>query len=115
MPENCEEMGDLARKLADAVTLKGGEGYKDRCQPDPMALEPYGTPKPLAENAAWLKAWLLADTGRRDELVLVIREQFATDWEYPPDASEEAVLFMLYMTPSEFAECLLAAKGRVPK
>ena len=115
---------DQQAALAEAVTKRGGRGFVYECpdklsafhfelSPCPRCREATLVPKPDSENRAWLKKWMLANVGRAEELVLVIRERFAGDLEYTPDASKEAVEFMLRMTPDELAACLLEAEGRV--
>ena len=122
-------MSDLAQRLADAMTKRGGDGClpwrcstcgtirgKAHTSPSCRNLGGYAwrrKPKPDAENAAWLKEWMLANVARAEELVLVIRERFAGDLEYTPDASKEAVEFMLRMTPDQLAACLLEAEAAI--
>ena len=122
----------IEERLADAVDRRGGEALDktDRpecvkpsgvpCPQDPPPSGPWECwskcehlqypPKPAADNAAWLKAWLLADEERARELVDVILTRAMEDNTI--DCVGDHVLHVLRLTEAELWECLLEAEGK---
>ena len=69
--------------------------------PNPKWIE--DTPKPISDNLAWLKAWMLADR-RRTLILLDVLSVACRKEDGVPFA-----LFMLRLTDAQFAECLIEA------
>ena len=122
----------LAQRVAAAVSRRGGEGRK--CSnsggcPDPghKSVDCPGCvafkPKPLAENVAWLKAWMLATHERECVLLEILTAtpaskesmRFTYNLENASGLAKFTTSMMLRLTDDRLAECILEAEGMVEK